>query len=205
MKTNQKYALLSVVTALALTASSIGAFSFAQVVTPLSCSVASTSVNQNQAAVFTASGGNGSYAWSGTNLNITNSGGNQFAVSYPNPGTYIITVASAGQTANCSMTVVAASTGTLACAPSVQNVTLGQTASVSASGGNGTYTWSSPDVNVTNPNGSGFSVSYASIGLKTLVVRSGTLAATCSINVLPAATIPPVDPGLPNTGAGFDQ
>lgn len=206
MKTNQTYGALAAVTALAVMGVSLSALTFAQTVTPLTCSVAPSTVNTNQAAIFSAVGGNGSYSWSGPNLNVTNSAGSQFAVSYPTPGVRAITVTSAGLTAICSMTVVApTSTGTLSCSPGVQNITLGQTASVSATGGNSIYTWSSPDVTITNANGAGFSVNYASTGLKTLTVTSAGLTATCAINVLSGVVTPPVTPGLPNTGTGFGQ
>lgn len=208
MKTNKKYVLLSLATVLAVVGMSLGAPSFAQTVTPVSCSVGASPVTVNQAAVLTASGGNGIYAWSGTNLNITNSSGTQFAVSYPTPGTYTVIVTSAGQSATCSVAVVAASTtGELMCSPAVQNVTIGQTASVSATGGTGTYVWSSPDLTITNPNGSGFSANYASTGLKTLTVTSGGVSDTCAINVLASTgtPVPPVTPGLPDTGGGYGQ
>jgi heme exporter protein D len=198
---------MSVVTALAFTVMSFGAASFAQTVTPLTCSVANATVNTNQAAVFTAVGGNGSYVWSGPNLSITNASGNQFAVSYPNPGVYSITVTSAGQTASCNMTVVAAAAGALTCSPATQNVTLGQTATFSATGGSGTYTWSSPDLTITNATGSGFSANYASTGLKTMTVSSGGVSDTCDVNVLAGTVTPPpvVTPGLPNTGGGYGR
>lgn len=209
MKTNQKYLLLSLVTILTVTGASIGALSFAQTVTTLGCSVAGSSVGVNQAAILTATGGNGTYVWSGPSLNVTNSGGTQFAVSYPTVGTYPITVTSAGQSATCNVNVVgAAATGGLACFPVTQNVTLGQTATVSASGGNGSYVWSSPDLSIANPTGSGFSANYASIGVQTLTVTSGGLTTTCAINVLANGTViapTPVTPGLPNTGGGYGQ
>lgn len=207
MKTNQTYAALSIVAALAFSALSLGAPGFAQTVTPLTCSVASSTVNTNQAATFTAVGGNGTYAWSGPNLSITNASGNQFAVSYPSAGIYPITVTSAGQSATCNMTVVAAASGTLTCSPATQNVTLGQTASFSASGGTGAYTWSSPDLTITNPSGSGFSASYGSTGLKTLTLTSGSAVATCAVNVLAGTSTPPpvVTPSLPPTGGGYGQ
>lgn len=207
MKTNKKYVLLSVATMLAVVGMSFGSPSLAQ--TPaVSCAVATSSVTVNQPATLTASGGNGVYTWSGTNLNVTNSGGTQFAVSYPTPGTYTVIVTSAGQSATCNVTVVAASTGTLMCSPGVQNVTLGQTASVSATGGTGAYVWSAPDLTIANPNGTGFSANYASTGLHTLTVTSGGAAATCAINVLAGTTpVPPVvtPPGLPDTGGGFGK
>lgn len=206
MKTNHKYAVLSVVTALALMSGSIAAFSSAQAVTPLTCSVNNSTVNTNQAATFTATGGNGSYLWSGPNLNITNSAGTQFAVSYPNPGTYPITVTSAGLSATCNMTVVAvSSTGAVACSPSVQTTNLGQSSSFSATGGNGTYVWSSPDLSISNPSGSGFSANFASTGLKTITVSSAGGSSICTVNVVSTGTTPPVIPGLPNTGGGFGQ
>ncbi len=206
MKKHQKYLALSVVTALTAVGASLGSLGFAQTVTPLTCSVANSTVSTNQAAVLTASGGNGSYIWSGTNLNVTNAAGTMFAVSYPNPGVYTITVTSAGLNASCNFTVVAAVTGALNCAPGSQNVTLGQTAYFTATGGNGAYTWSSPDLTIITPTGSGFSASYASTGLKTVSVTSAGVTDTCAVNVLANTTpVPPVIPGFPNTGGGFNQ
>ena len=206
MKTHQKYLALSVVTALTAMGASVGSIGFAQTVTPPTCRVSASTVSTNQATIMTASGGNGIYQWSGANLNITNAAGRQFAVSYPNPGVYTITVTSAGLNASCNFTVVAAVTGALNCAPGTQNVTLGQTAYFTATGGNGAYTWSSPDLTIINANGSGFSASYASTGLKTLSVTSAGVTDTCAVNVLANTTpVPPVIPGLPNTGGGFNQ
>jgi hypothetical protein len=207
MKTNRKYLLLSLVAVVAVAGVSFGTFSFAQTITPVGCSVNVSSVGVNQAAILTATGGNGTYNWSGPNLNVTNAGGSQFAVSYPQTGTYAITVASAGETATCNVNVTGAnSTNALTCYPVTQNVTLGQVAAVSATGGNGVYTWSSPDLTIADPNGTGFSANYATIGVKTLTVTSGGLVTTCAINVLSGGTvIVPVTPGLPNTGGGYGQ
>jgi hypothetical protein len=207
MKTNQKYLLLSFLTVLTVTGASLGSMSFAQTAN-LTCAVSATSVMPNQSAVVSATGGNGTYFWSGPNLNVTNSAGAQFAVSYPVAGTYPITVTSAGMTATCNVVVAGTvSTSSLTCLPASQFVTLGQTATVSASGGNGTYVWSSPDISISNPNGSGFSVNYSTIGVKTMTVTSGGLVATCAINVLAGTVVtPPVTtPGLPNTGGGFGK
>jgi hypothetical protein len=210
MKTNHKYALLSLVTAVATVGISLGALSFAQTVSPVSCSTATPTVSANQAAVFVAAGGNGTFSWSGTNLNVTNSVGSQFAVSFPNPGVYTIGVTSGGLSGNCTLTVVAATSGALTCSPASQTITLGQTATFAATGGNGTFTWSSPDLTITNANGSGFSASFASAGLRTVTVTSGSDTAVCAVNVLPNAgggtVVPPVvTPGLPATGGGFGQ
>jgi hypothetical protein len=204
MKTNIKYLLLSSATVIAVTVMSIGTLSFAQTVSPLSCSLGASSVGVNQSMTITATGGDGTYAWFGPNLNVTNSAGSRFTVSYPNPGTYPVNVSSAGQTATCNVNVIAAAStaGNLVCSPAIQNVTLGQTASVSATGGNGSYTWSSPDLTIANHNGSGFSANYASTGLKTLTVMSGGFVTSCSINVLASGN---VTPSLPNTGGGYSQ
>jgi hypothetical protein len=94
------------------------------------------------------------------------------------------------------------------CSPAVQNVTLGQTAAVTASGGTGTYVWSSPDLTIANPSGTGFSANFASVGLKNLTVASGGAVATCQVNVTAGTTppvTPPVTPGLPNTGGGYGK
>ncbi len=207
MKRNhQKYWAVSLVSALTLSALSISALSLAQTVVPVTCTVATSSVSANQSVMLTASGGNGSYTWTGSNLSISNPTGSQFAVSYPTPGTYLVTVTSGGLSANCSVNVTAAiSTGTLACAPVTQNVTLGQVASVSATGGNGVYTWSSPDLNITNANGSGFSANFGSSGAKTLTVTSAGLTAMCAVNVIPPTGGGTPTPGLPNTGGGYGQ
>jgi hypothetical protein len=210
MKTNKKYLVLSAVTAFAVIGMSLSALSFAQTVIPVSCSVAGSSVGVNQVAVLTAAGGNGTYSWSGPNLNVTNAAGSQFAVSYPTAGTYPITVSSAGFSAVCSVSVVGtASTGTLYCSPAAQNVTMGQTAVVSASGGNGSYIWSAPDLSISNPTGSGFSASYASTGLHTLTVTSAGQTAACAVNVLLGSVVitptTPVTPSLPDTGGGYGQ
>lgn len=206
MKSNKNYLFLSLATILAVTVMSLGTPSFAQTPPTLGCTVSASPVSVNQAAVLTASGGTGVYAWSGTNLNITNSAGTQFAVSYPTPGTYTVIVSSGTQSATCNVVVVAGTSGALNCSPGVQNVTLGQTASVLATGGStGAYLWSAPDLTIANPNGSGFSANYASVGLHTLTVTSGGVSDTCAINVLASTgvPIPPVTPGLPETGGGY--
>jgi hypothetical protein len=196
MKTNQKYLAIALIAVFTVTGMSLGTLGSAQTVTPVGCSVNVSSVGVNQVATLTATGGNGSYIWSGQNLNITNSAGTQFAVSYPSVGTRWVTVTSAGQSATCNVNVVAAaSTGNLVCAPAVQNVMLGQTATFTVTGGNGSYFWTAPDLTIANPTGSGFSANYASAGLKTLTVTSAGLVATCATNVLTSGT-----PGFPNTG-----
>jgi len=209
MKTVQSNSVQFLITALFILGASIGTTSLAQTMAPLTCGIPQPTVNVNRAAVFTASGGNGSYVWSGPNLNVTNSSGTRFSVSYPDPGVYTITLSSAGTSVPCPMIVVAAnvSTGDLMCSPALQNVVLGQTVSMLASGGDGTYTWSSPDIIIDETRGSGFTANYASTGLKNLTVESDNQTAICRVNVLSSGTpvfIPPT-PGFPNTGGGFNK
>lgn len=203
---NRRYLLLSLATAIGITAASFAAPGLAQ--STLSCSTPTPVVSPNQTAVFTAFGGTGSYTWSGQNLSVTNPTGSQFSVSYPATGSYTISVASGGQVATCGLTVSAggssSSSGGLSCTPAVQNVTLGQTAFVSAAGGTGSYTWSAPGLLVTNPTGSGFSASYASAGTKAITVTSGSASASCIVNVL-AGGSSGASPGMPNTGGGYGQ
>ncbi len=202
---NKKYIALSLMAAFAVVAMTFGTLSFAQTTT-LSCNVGASSVAPNQSVVLTATGGNGTYVWSGPNLNITNNGGNQFSVSYSSVGSYPITVTSAGQSATCNVNVMTTGTpGALSCFPQTQNVILGNSAAVTATGGNGTYVWSSPDLNITNANGSGFSANFASTGSKTLTVTSGGLTTSCTVNVLAVTTPPTTTPGLPNTGGGYGK
>jgi len=205
MQKNKKYLIFAVMMIITVTGMSFSSVGFAQTPPTLSCSVGTSSVGVGQPAILTASGGTGTYFWAGDNLTVTNSAGTQFSVSYPNAGSYLITVMSGTQTANCVVNVSGSvPTGTLSCLPLTQNVTLGQSIAVSATGGNGSYTWSSPELRVINPNGSGFSANYASVGLKTLTVTSAGSVATCTINVL-SNSVPPITPGFPNTGGGYGQ
>jgi hypothetical protein len=205
LKTNHTYVLLSVVTALAVLVLSAGALSFAQT-TALTCTPTSSSVSRNQSVTLTANGGTGSYVWSGTNLNVTNATGKQFTVTYPNAGTYTITVTSGGQSASCTVAVTSGTGGgSLSCLPAVQTVTLGQTAQVNASGGAGTYTWSAPGLTVNNATGSGFNANYATLGTKTITVTSGGASADCMVNVVAATGGGTTAPGLPDTGGGYGQ
>ncbi len=204
--TRQRYVLLSVAAALAVAGVTVAQVGSAQTTGPLSCTTNTPTVSVNQTAVFTATGGNGAYTWSGDNLNVSNPVGAQFSASYPATGTYIIHVMSGGQLAGCALIVVsnsATSTG-LVCTPANQTVALGNTASVSASGGTGAYTWSAPGLTINNPYGTGFNANFATAGVKTINVTSGNATASCVVNVA-AGGGTSVTPGLPNTGGGYGR
>jgi len=90
---------------------------------------------------------------------------------------------------------------TLTCMPSSTNVQLGQSITFTASGGNGTYNWGTPDSSIS---GAMTSIVYTptQTGAGAVVVRSGTQSAACDYTVTGTSTGTPTSPGLPNTGAG---
>jgi hypothetical protein len=213
---------LSLVGAMMIGALGIYEISSAQTYPNLVCNTGSSSVNPNQSINLTATGGTGTYSWSGSGITATSTSGTngQFNVSYATPGSYMVTVTSGTQSANCFVTVASNggststttgsdTSGTLMCMPATQAANIGQTASFTASGGNGAYTWSSPDLSITNPTGSGFSANFASAGIKSVTVRSGNNAAVCTVNVAGGGVFtpptPPTTPGLPNTGGGYGK
>jgi hypothetical protein len=192
--------------------------SFAQVNQSTFCSTNTPTVQVNQNALFTASGGNGSYSWTADNFSsITNTSGSQFSASFPSSGTYNVRVTSNGQTGYCTVTVVPNSdsnynsynytNGTLACLPSSQSVSTGQTAYFNASGGNGSYSWIVPELSLNNPTGTGSYVTYMTPGTRTITVTSGGASATCSVTVVGNSVVPQIItvPGLPNTGGGYGK
>ena len=92
----------------------------------------------------------------------------------------------------------------LACSVSAQTVAAGTAVTLTASGGTGSYVWSSPGLVITNPNGQRFTVTFNAAGTYPVTVTSGSQTATCNV-VVTAAEAPdpgtaPVAPGLPNTG-----
>ncbi len=192
--------------------------SFAQVNQNTYCSTNTPTVNVNQNAQFTASGGNGSYSWAADNYSsITNTSGSQFSASFPYAGTYSVRVTSNGQTGYCTVNVLPNydsnyssynySNGTLACLPTSQTVTTGQTAYFNASGGNGSYNWVVPELSLNNSSGTGSYVTYNTPGTRTITVMSGGASATCSVNVVGSSAATPIIlvPGLPNTGGGYGK
>ncbi len=76
--------------------------------------------------------------------------------------------------------------GAPTCSPASQTVAPNASASFSASGGTGSYTWSGGGSPATG-SGSSFSTSYSTTGSKTVTVTSGGLTATCSVTVATAS------------------
>ncbi|MBP9711647.1 MAG: hypothetical protein KBD55_01265 [Candidatus Pacebacteria bacterium] len=73
------------------------------VITAPTCS-AQGSVQAGNAAVFTATGGNGTYTWFG-NGSPSSASGSVFSTTYASAGTYSVTVSSAGMSNTCSVVV----------------------------------------------------------------------------------------------------
>ena len=160
---------------------------------------APSSVTAGQAATFVATGGNGAYVWSATNATISDPNGPVLRLTYPAAGSQTVTVTSAGQSSACSVNVLTASVPSLplACSPASQTVTVGQTATISASGGTtGIYTWYGAGLQLINPAGPAFNVTYNVPGSYSIALTSGAQTVNCGVNVTPAASVP----GLPNTG-----
>jgi hypothetical protein len=70
------------------------------------CSPSSQTGVVGQQVSFSASGGNGSYVWSASDLTITNPNGATFNATYNAAGLHTLTVASGGATSSCSVNVL---------------------------------------------------------------------------------------------------
>ncbi len=76
----------------------------------------------------------------------------------------------------------------VACSPTSQSVITGQSASFTASNGNGTYAWTATGGTPSTGSGASFSTTYTSTGTKSVSVTSNSTTASCSVSV----STPPV-------------
>ncbi len=179
---------------------------------PLVCSPLSQTVNVDQIAILSASGGstsqgNTSFIWSAPGGTPSGAdSGATFGTIYGATGDYTVTVTAsgAGQVANCTVKVVEPPPG-LACSPSNQSVYVNQTANFSASGGQGAYLWSAPGGEPSSGSGPTFGASYAAAGQKTVTVRNSETGPTercdVTVNTVPAPTpTPSPAPTTPSLG-----
>lgn len=74
------------------------------------------------------------------------------------------------------------------CLPAGQTVEVGQPATLTAAGGNGTYAWTATGGSTASGTGSPFSTSYATEGTKTVSLVSDSLTTTCTVTVAPPAS-----------------
>ncbi len=136
-----------------------------------------------QPVSFTASGGTGAYSWSAPSGSPASGTGSGFTTSYAGSGTYVATVTSGSATATCQVTVTTATSPELVCTPPTQTAQAGQTVTVNAAGGTGSYNWSAPGGSTSTGTGASFSTSFASSGTNTITVTSGQQTATCMVTV----------------------
>ncbi len=174
----------------------------------VTCSPKNQNVQPNQAASFSASGGNGTFSWSGGG-NPASGNSSNFSTTFPNTGTFSVTVASGGSTDTCQVAVSTAvvtpppvSPLPLFCMPFMQTVNAGQAANFAAVGGDGNYSWSGGE-NPGTGSGSNFSTVFSAPGARTVTVSSAGKIAQCSAIVNqgfapPAAA--PIQIGPINTG-----
>ncbi len=150
----------------------------------LVCSPSSQTVNVNQSALFSATGGKGSYTWIANGGSPASGAGGSFSTQYASSGSKTVTVASSdGQTANCYVQVSPPIEQNLVCTTLTPSVDINQTANFSATGGNGSYSWSAVEGYPSSGVGNSFSSKFATSGSKTAVVTSGSKTATCYVQV----------------------
>lgn len=95
--------------------------------------------------------------------------------------------------------VLGAATTTLSCGPSSRTVATGQLTTFSATGGNGNYVWTAPQM--APRSGNTLTVFYTSPGNSSVTVTSGSQTATCNVTIT-GSVLGDTTPGLPNTGLG---
>jgi uncharacterized repeat protein (TIGR01451 family) len=165
----------------------------------VTCSPSSQTANINQTVNFSASGGNGSFNWTGGSNPVTGTGAS-YSTVFSAAGSYAVTVTSGGASAICAVTVnqVSAPTVTISANPSTINQ--GQTSvltwsstnatSCSASGGwsgakslSGTETVSPQQTTtytITCVNGTGQSATASATVNVTTVVNNPTVTLTAN-------------------------
>ena len=174
-------------------------------VTPpsLTCSPSTQTVNVNQAANLSASGGNGTYNWSAFGGSPSSGSGGSFATSYSVSGLRTVTVTSGGQSAQCTVNVQHTIVPPPTCAPAVQDANVGDSVNFTATGGDGTFTWNAPGADITSGSGDVFDTSYSVSGTRFVTVTSAGRTAQCRVNVHTVQTPPPVcSPASQNANVG---
>ncbi|MES2154333.1 MAG: PKD domain-containing protein [bacterium] len=150
--------------------------------TPTACSGPATGVT-GQTLAFSATGGDGTYAWTGGGSPATGSGAS-FSTSFSTAGVKSVVVTSNAQTGTCIVTI--SLPGAPSCTPASQFVALGLPATVNAAGGDGTFAWTGGDSPATG-SGASFATTFSSVGTKSVVVTSATQTATCTVEVVDGA------------------
>jgi hypothetical protein len=104
--------------------------------------------------------------------------------------------------------------GTPSCSTNTSVVNVNQTATFTANGGNGSYSWSGDNLSTPISTGTQISMYYQTPGVYNIRVMSNGQTGTCTLTVVgnaPSYTPPPATynpvyyPGLPNTGGGYGR
>ncbi len=154
----------------------------------LTCTVTQAPGGINQTAIFDASGGSGTFSWSGGGSPPSQTG-SRFTTSWSTYGSHTVTVVSGdGQSRTCTVNIPY---------PPVQCYYAGglnpypnQSVTFQALYGNGTFSWKKDGVNA-GVSTSSYTTSFSTTGTHTVSVTSGNTA-TCTVNVVP----PPLEPYL---------
>lgn len=167
------------------------------VLPPLQCNATPPSATTGDTVAFSRSGGQGPYTWSAPagspNAGLGPSWASQFDVA----GAHPVTVQDSGpiqQTAACPVTVMdpplVCTLGTLSGPP-------GTLVRLTANGGTGAYSWSTPSGNPSFGTTRWFNTTYANPGNYQVQVTSGSQTASCTILV----DVPPPPPSLHYPGS----
>ena len=149
---------------------------------PPVCSPSSQSAFINENVNFSATGGDGSFAWTGGGSPATGDGSN-FTTKFATGGTKTVTVTSHGRSDTCEV-VVSPAPADLICTPTSQSVNVNDIASFSAAGGSGALTWSANGGSPSSGSGSTFQSSWGTAGFKAATVTdTAGHSATCSVQV----------------------
>ncbi len=156
----------------------------AQVVPNVICSPLNQSANANQTVFFSATGGdNTNFVWSAPGAAQSSGSGVNFNTSFATSGNKVVTVTSAGKTANCNVNIVVPQPPQLICSPTNQTVDPNQPVFLTATGGNGVYSWQTSGGNPATGSGITFSTAFNTSGSKQVTVTSNGQNATCNVTV----------------------
>lgn len=156
--------------------------------TTLTCTPVSSTATVNTQVSFIVSGGNGTFSFAGSGINSSTTTNPVFSTSFSNTGPQTFTVSSGGQTAACNVNIVAAGSSGVFCASPTGTILVGQPATFTATGGNGTFSWSATDLSISNPLGTSFTANYTTPGVHLVTVSSNGQSATCAVSIQPAAS-----------------
>lgn len=154
------------------------------------------SICAGQSVTLTASGGTGTYTW---NPSTTPATGSVVVVSPSVTTTYSVTQTSGSCSSNTVITVNVGTPPTVSISPNNASICPGQTLSLVAQGGSGTYTWTASSGS-NPPNAATVTVNPSANTTYTVLTGSGTCTssatASVTINSLPSVTISPASSSI---------